>query len=123
MITSGKKDEYIKIRVTKEQKELFKSLSKELGITMTDLLIVGTEEYAKVKLERIRSSNQIEIRAAKMENQIQVLKDRLEERKKTNKSYKNIVGTLKEKLNNTLKYEQIINKSVGTTPKNEENIL
>ncbi|BDC03462.1 hypothetical protein [Clostridium perfringens] len=123
MITSGKKDEYIKIRVTKEQKELFKSLSKELGITMTDLLIIGTEEYAKVKLERIRSSNQIEIRAAKMENQIQVLKDRLEERKKTNKSYKNIVGTLKEKLNNTLKYEQNINKSVGTTSKNEENIL
>ena len=105
MITSGKKDEYIKIRVTKEQKELFKSLSKELGITMTDLLIIGAEEYAKIKLERMRSSNQIEIRAAKMENQIQVLKDRLEERKKINKPYKNIVGTLKEKLNNMLKYE------------------
>ncbi len=81
MGTIGKKDTTIKVRVTKEQKELFKMVADELGITMTDLLVKGTEEYSKIKLERIRSSNQIEIRAAKMENQIQILKDRLEKRR------------------------------------------
>ncbi|MDM0912720.1 hypothetical protein QTI74_14015 [Clostridium perfringens] len=81
MGTIVKKDTTIKVRVTKEQKELFKMVADELGITMTDLLVKGTEEYSKIKLERIRSSNQIEIRAAKMENQIQILKDRLEKRR------------------------------------------
>ena len=81
MGTIGKKDTSIKVRVTREQKELFKLVADELGITMTDLLVVGTEELAKLKLENIKAKDQIEKRAAKMEKQIQVLKNRLEERK------------------------------------------
>lgn len=81
MGTIGKKDTSIKVRVTREQKELFKLVADELGITMTDLLVVGTEEFAKLKLENIKAKDQIEKRAAKMEKQIQVLKNRLEERK------------------------------------------
>ncbi|HAT4186843.1 TPA: CopG family transcriptional regulator [Clostridium perfringens] len=81
MSTKIKKDEFIKVRVTKEQKDLFRKVAKELGITMTDLLVVGTEEFAKSKLETLKSRKKIEARALKMENQIQVLKQRLANRK------------------------------------------
>ncbi|EHA6442219.1 hypothetical protein N2W37_003059 [Clostridium perfringens] len=77
MATKSKKDDFIKVRVTTEQKELFKNVAKELGITMTDLLVVGTEEFAKSKLETIKSREKIEARASRMEEQIQILKKRL----------------------------------------------
>lgn len=77
MATKSNKDDFIKVRVTTEQKELFKNVAKELGITMTDLLVVGTEEFAKSKLETIKSREKIEARASRMEEQIQILKKRL----------------------------------------------
>lgn len=80
MITKIKKDEFIKVRVTKEQKELFREAAKELGITMTDLLVVGTEEFAKSKLETLKSREKIEARALKMEEQIKVLRNKLNRR-------------------------------------------
>ncbi|EOU1924445.1 type II toxin -antitoxin system TacA 1-like antitoxin [Clostridium perfringens] len=80
MTTKIKKDEFIKVRVTKEQKELFREAAKELGITMTDLLVVGTEEFAKSKLETLKSREKIEARALKMEEQIKVLRNKLNRR-------------------------------------------
>ncbi|ELC8426432.1 hypothetical protein LTX14_002914 [Clostridium perfringens] len=77
MATKSKKDEFIKVRVTSEQKKLFRKVANELGITMTDLLVVGTEEFAKSKLETIISREKIEARAFKMEEQIKVLRNKL----------------------------------------------
>lgn len=57
------KDDYIKIRVTKEQKELFKRVAKDLHISMTELLVVGTEKSAKKKEENIKFQKSIEDRA------------------------------------------------------------
>ncbi len=81
MATKSRKDEFIKIRVTSEQKELFRKVAKELCITMTDLLVVGTEEFAKSKLATIQSREKIEERASRMEEQIQILKKRLVNRR------------------------------------------
>ncbi|MGM8251739.1 CopG family transcriptional regulator (plasmid) [Clostridium perfringens] len=77
MATKVVKDEFIKVRVTSEQKKLFKKVAKELGITMTDLLVVGTEEFAKSKLEIIKSRKEIEARSLKMEEQIKILRNKL----------------------------------------------
>ena len=77
MATKSKKDEFIKVRVTSEQKKLFRKVANELGITMTDLLVVGTEEFAKSKLETIIAREKIEARAFKMEEQIKVLRNKL----------------------------------------------
>ncbi|EPB8260175.1 CopG family transcriptional regulator [Clostridium perfringens] len=80
MATKSKKDEFIKVRVTYEQKELFRKVAKELGITMTDLLVVGTEEFAKSKLETLKSREKIEARALRMEKKIKFLRNKLNTR-------------------------------------------
>jgi len=54
------KDDYIKIRVTKEQKELFKEISKTEGISMSEFIIVTTEYLARKKAESIKSKDMIE---------------------------------------------------------------
>jgi hypothetical protein len=79
--TDAKKDEFIKIRVTSEQKELFKRVAYELNISMTELLVVGTEELARRKEESIKSRNMINDRASRMEQNIQMLRDRMESRR------------------------------------------
>ena len=40
------KDDYIKIRVSKEQKELFKDIAKKKNISMSKFIFVSTEERA-----------------------------------------------------------------------------
>ena len=40
------KDDYIKIRVSKEQKALFKDIAKKKNISMSKFIIVSTEERA-----------------------------------------------------------------------------
>ena len=40
------KNDYIKIRVSTEQKELFKAIAKKKKISMSEFIIVATEERA-----------------------------------------------------------------------------
>ncbi|NFN46907.1 hypothetical protein [Clostridium botulinum] len=77
-----KKDEFIKIRVTSEQKELFKRVSKELGITMTELFVVGTEQLARRKLEGLKNKDIIENRISDTDNKLQIIKQKLLSKKK-----------------------------------------
>ena len=48
------KDDYIKIRVSKEQKELFKDIAKKKNISMSKFIIVSTEERALREKEKLR---------------------------------------------------------------------
>ena len=50
------KDDYIKVRVSKEQKNLFKKVAELKGITMTELLVGGTEERALRELDKIEGT-------------------------------------------------------------------
>lgn len=75
--TRAKKSEFIKIRVTLEQKEKFKKLAEEKGVTITELICgyiekeIGTQEYKK-KNDRI-----IENRSNLMEEKIKILKEKM----------------------------------------------
>lgn len=76
------KDDYIKFRVTKEQKAFFKQASEELNISMTELFVVGTEQLVKRKLEVLRNKDIIEQRAIQTDNKLQLLKQKLLNKKK-----------------------------------------
>lgn len=80
--TRVKKEEFIKVRVSKEQKELFKRVAEIKGITMTELLVVGTENFARQQEENIKVKDMINVRAMRTEENIQELKIRMEQRKK-----------------------------------------
>lgn len=83
------KDEVIRIRVSKEQKDLFKRVAKNSGISMSEFLIGTTERVANKKEEYSKSKKAIELRAERMEKEIQKLKIRMEERERIKEGDKN----------------------------------
>ena len=58
------KDDYIKVRVSKEQKKLFKRVAELKGITLTELLVGGTEERALREINKIEGAESLEERVA-----------------------------------------------------------
>ena len=78
MGTRVKKDDYIKLRVSKEQKELFKRVAELKGVTMTDLLVVGTEERANREEEKVNSQESLEKRVEEVEKKLQEIKAKME---------------------------------------------
>lgn len=88
MGTDTKKNETIKIRVSKDQKDLFKDVATKKGISVTELLIVGTEELiAKEKLK----NKEIEVitpRIDRLEKELEIVKSRMEHRKQATKKFK-----------------------------------
>ena len=81
------KSEFIKIRVSKEQKELFKRVAELKGITMTDLLVVGTEQRALQDLDKATERESLEPRVETLERKLELTKARLEERRKLSKKF------------------------------------
>ena len=67
------KDDYIKVRVSKEQKNLFKKVAELKGITMTELLVGGTEERALRELDKIEGTKNLELRVSELEKKLQGL--------------------------------------------------
>ena len=65
------KDDYIKVRVSKEQKNLFKKVAELKGITMTELLVGGTEERALRELDKIEGTKNLELRVSELEKKLQ----------------------------------------------------
>ena len=57
------KDDYIKIRVSKEQKALFKDIAKKKNISMSKFIIVSTEERALREKEKFEGTKSLELRA------------------------------------------------------------
>ncbi|WP_040191075.1 type II toxin-antitoxin system TacA family antitoxin [Clostridium culturomicium] len=88
MGTDTKKNETIKIRVSKEQKDLFKYVATQKNMTLTELLIVGTEEL--INKENLKSK-EIEIvtpRVERLEREFEIIKARMEDRKQATKKFK-----------------------------------
>jgi len=85
MGTRLKKDETIKIRVTDEQKRLYKNVATKKNISMSELLIGCTENI--IEKERLRSIEQeiTKPRVEEFELRLQLVKARMEERKKSKK--------------------------------------
>ena len=55
------KDDYIKIRVSKEQKKLFKDIAKKKNISMSKFIIVSTEERALREKEKLEGTKSLEL--------------------------------------------------------------
>lgn len=72
------KDDYIKVRVSKEQKKLFKRVAELKGITMTELLVGGTEERVLRELDKIEGTNSLELRVSELEKKLQDIKAKME---------------------------------------------
>ena len=81
------KDDYIKVRVSKEQKNLFKKVAELKGITMTELLVGGTEERALRELDKIEGTKRLELRVSELEKKLQDIKLKMESQSLKKKSF------------------------------------
>lgn len=77
-----KKDDYIRVRVTTEEKQLFKEVATQLGISMSQMMVVATENIVKRHKEKMLSQRNIEDRAVRTENKLAEIKKRMKDRKK-----------------------------------------
>lgn len=81
------KDDYIKIRVSKEQKELFKDIAKKKNISMSKFIIVSTEERALREKEKLEGTKSLELRVSELEKKLQEIKLKMESQKAEKKSF------------------------------------
>ena len=72
------KDDYIKIRVSKEQKALFKDIAKKKKISMSEFMIVATEERALREKEKIEGTENLDLRVTELEKKLQEIKLKME---------------------------------------------
>ena len=80
------KDDYIKIRVSKEQKALFKDIAKKKNISMSKFIIVSTEERALREKEKFEGTKSLELRVSELEKKLQEIKLKLESQSSKKKS-------------------------------------
>lgn len=83
------KDDYIKVRVSKEQKELFKRIAKVKNISMSEFVVVATEQRALKEQEKIEGTESLELRVADVEKKIQEIKIKMESQRAKKKSFLN----------------------------------
>lgn len=86
-VKQGKKQEEIKIRLTKEQKDLIKRVAKQQGTTMSDFILRYMEPIALSKEFDFNHKDIIQERAENTEGKIQDLKRNMENRKGNKKSF------------------------------------
>ena len=75
------KNDYIKVRVSKEQKELFKKVAEMKGITMTELIVVGTEQRALKEINKNEGTESLELRVVEIDKKLQDLKLKMEKQR------------------------------------------
>lgn len=83
-----KKSEVVQIRLTKEQKELFKEVAKELETNMSELMIVATEKTVKRYKEKMSLQEELTDRAIQTEKKLSVITDRIRRKNYSKKDTK-----------------------------------
>jgi antitoxin component of RelBE/YafQ-DinJ toxin-antitoxin module len=71
------KDAEIKVRLTKDQKELIKKVAKAQGMSMSEFIVVTTENMARKKEGNIKSQKMIEDRAMGIEKKLLEITERI----------------------------------------------
>ena len=71
------KDAEIKVRLTKDQKELIKKIAKAQGMSMSEFIVVTTEQRAKGNEENIKFQKMIEDRAMRTEKKLSEITERI----------------------------------------------
>ena len=72
------KNDYIKIRVSTEQKELFKDIAKKKKVSMSEFILVATEEKALREKEKIEGTENLDLRVTELEKKLQEIKLKME---------------------------------------------
>lgn len=81
MATNLKKDDVIRVRVTKEQKKKLKEIAKVKNKTISEILSVAIENEIRNFEEREKNYNKIYKKVVATEEKIQELKEKLNKRK------------------------------------------
>ncbi|EOU1715574.1 CopG family transcriptional regulator [Clostridium perfringens] len=84
MATKVIKDDVIRVRVTKEQKEKLKKIAKEKNTTISEILNVATKNVIKNYEEQEKNYKKMCERSVATEEKIQEIKLNLEKRKLKN---------------------------------------
>ena len=81
------KNDYIKVRVSTEQKILFKDIAKKKKVSMSEFILVATEEKALREKEKIEGTENLDLRVTELEKKLQEIKLKMES-KQTEKNRK-----------------------------------
>ena len=65
------KNDYIKVRVSTEQKILFKDIAKKKKVSMSEFILVATEEKALREKEKIEGTENLDLRVTELEKKLQ----------------------------------------------------
>lgn len=60
----------LKYRVSKEPKELFKVITKEKNVSMSEFMVAATEQKALREKEKIEGTKRFELRVAEVEEKL-----------------------------------------------------
>lgn len=72
------KNDCIKVRVSTEQKILFKDIAKKKKVSMSEFILVATEEKALREKEKIEGTENLDLRVTELEKKLQEIKLKME---------------------------------------------
>lgn len=82
MATKSVKDDFIRVRVTKEHKENLKKLANDKSTTVSEIIVVATKKLIEEQEQKEKNKESIEKRVVDTEKKLQEIKGKLEERSK-----------------------------------------
>lgn len=81
------KNDYIKVRVTTEQKELFKDIARKKKVSMSEFMVVATEQKALREKEKFEGTESLAQRVEQLESKLQEIKSKMESQRAEKKSF------------------------------------
>ena len=72
------KNDYIKVRLSTEQKILFKDIAKKKKVSMSEFILVATEEKALREKEKIEGTENLDLRVTELEKKLKEIKFKME---------------------------------------------
>ncbi len=81
------KNDYIKVRVSTDQKVLFKDIAKKKKVSMSEFMIVATEERALREKEKLEGTDSLEQRVIEVEKKLQEIKAKMESQRVEKKTF------------------------------------
>lgn len=62
-----KKDDYVKVRLPREQKELLRSIADKKNMTMSEFVLVATDKAVSMEIEKAIELQDLEPRVERLE--------------------------------------------------------
>lgn len=81
------KDDVIRVRVSTEQKELFKKIAKIKGVSMSEFMVVTTEERALREEQKFVGTELLEQRVEELDKKLNSIRGKMEKRKQEHKGF------------------------------------